>query len=109
MRRSRSERRPHSLRHVNERIDQHRVLHDRHGAQSLPRIIRAAEKDHRRQDYPEHQADLLRLDCGTEKKSERRECGGAKNRDQQHIADVTEGQIGNRSHDEARHRQHEQR
>jgi len=109
VRRTRSERSPHSLRYINQRVDQHRVFHDRYGAQALPRIIRTTEKDHRRQNDAEHQTDLLRLDRGAQEKSERRECGRAEHCDEQHVSDVPECEIGNRSHDETGHRQHEQR
>jgi len=109
VRRARREGGPHSLRYINQRVDQHRVLHDRHGAQSLPRIVRAAEKDHRRQNHSEHETDLLRLDRRAEEQPERRESGCAEHCDQEHVTDVTEGEIGNRSHDETRNGEHEQR
>jgi len=98
---------PHSLRHIYERVDQHRVFHYRHRAQALPRIVGAAEKDHWRQNYAEHQTDLLRLDRGAEKKSERGEGGRAEHCDHEHVADMPKGEIGNGAHDETRHRQHE--
>jgi len=77
VRRAGSQGGPHPFCYIDERVDQHRVFHDRYGAQSLPRIVRAAEKDHRRQNDAEHQTDLLRLDRGAEKKPERRESRGA--------------------------------
>jgi len=109
MRRSRSERRSHSLGNIDQWIDQYRILHQRYRAQPLPRIVRAPEENHRRQNDSKHQTDLLRLDRSAKKKSERRERRGAKYSDQQHVAKVREAEIGNGTHDESRHRQYEQR
>ena len=88
-------------------IDQHGVFHDWHGAQSLPRIVRAAEENHRRQDDAEHQPDLLRLDGGAKKQSQRGERSGSEYRDEQYCAEMSEAQVRNRPHDQSRHRQYE--
>src|SRR5687768_8225107 len=109
MRRPRCQCGAHPFSNVHERIDEHRVLHYRHRAQSLPRIVSAPEKDHRRDDHTEHETDLLRRDRGAEKKPERRESGGTEYRDEQYDAYIREAKKLDWSHDHARDRQHEYR
>src|SRR5690348_11232250 len=55
-----------SLTRIDQRIHQHDLLQNRKRCKRAPRIIRAAEEDHRRQHETKHQTDLRLVDAATE-------------------------------------------
>src|SRR5207253_10598215 len=71
MRKLRHERAPKSFARVHDRIDEDRAREDRKFLQRLPRIVRAAEEDHRREYKAEHQPDVLLADAAAERQADR--------------------------------------
>ena len=67
---------------VRQRVDEDDVLDDGHDVEAAPRVVRAAEHDHGRDDDAEEQADLLRGDDAAEVEAHHAERDGAEHRDE---------------------------
>src|SRR5205807_1976517 len=68
----RDERTAESLARVHDRVHQHGARQDREFSERLPRIVRAAEEDHRREHQTEHEADVLLAYAAAERQPDRR-------------------------------------
>jgi len=57
---------PHSLARVHERVDEDDFLQDGKRFQRAPRVVGAAEEDHRGHHHAEHEPDMLLIEAAAQ-------------------------------------------
>src|SRR5215470_10547982 len=98
------ERAPETLAGIDNGVDQYGARENRKLAEGVPRVVRAAKENHRREHEAEHQADMLRADARAEREAD----GGREQRHEEREPDeerdVVAAQRDALAHDEPRRR-----